>query len=87
MSTIVERRGDVIRIQASDDVIVAGVRVVVLDERGKALERGEALQGKEDWLCTGIDGPVLFLKHSVGQPRSFPDVRGRGAGSVFEVNP
>jgi hypothetical protein len=45
----VERRGDAIRIQASDDVLVAGVQVVVLDEQGKTLERGEAVKGKGDW--------------------------------------
>ena len=44
-----ERKGDAIRIQASDDVLVAGVRVVVLDEQGKAVEQGEAVREKGDW--------------------------------------
>ena len=44
-----ERKGSAIRIQASDDVLVAGVRVVVVDERGKTLEQGEAIKGKGDW--------------------------------------
>ena len=45
----VERRGKAIRIQASDDVLVAGVQVVILDEQGKILEQGEAVKGKGDW--------------------------------------
>jgi hypothetical protein len=45
----VERKGDAIRIQASDDVVVAGVEVVVWDDQGRAVERGEALQGKGHW--------------------------------------
>ena len=44
-----ERKDSAIRIQASDDVLVAGVRVVVLDEQGKTLEQGEAIKGKGDW--------------------------------------
>ena len=44
-----ERRGETIRIQASDDVCVAGVRVTILDDKGKALEYGEATQVNEDW--------------------------------------
>jgi hypothetical protein len=45
----VERHGKVIRVQASDDVMVAGVQVLVLDERRKILEKGEAIQKKDDW--------------------------------------
>jgi len=45
----VERRGSSIRIQASDDVLVAGVEVVVMDERGKAVERGAAVKGRGEW--------------------------------------
>ena len=43
------RYGAAIRIWATDDVQVAGVRVSVLDEEDKVLEQGEALQGRGDW--------------------------------------
>ena len=45
----VERRGEVVRVQATDDVRVASVRVVVLDEKEKMLEKGEGIRGKENW--------------------------------------
>ena len=45
----VERRGKVIRILASDDVRVAGVQVMILDEAGKVVEKGEGIKGKGDW--------------------------------------
>jgi hypothetical protein len=38
-----------IRIWVTDDVHVAGVQVVVLDEEGNMLEKGEATQGRSDW--------------------------------------
>jgi hypothetical protein len=40
------RQGETIRIQTSDDVTVAGVQVVVLDEQGKAVEKGGAIKGR-----------------------------------------
>ena len=40
----VERRDGRILIDASDNVLVARVRVTVLDEGGKVLEQGEAMQ-------------------------------------------
>jgi len=45
----VERSGKVIRVQASDDVLVAGVQVMVLDEQGRAVEQGEGIKGQGDW--------------------------------------
>ena len=33
----------------TDDVLVAGVQVLVLDEEGKILEKGDATQGRGDW--------------------------------------
>ncbi len=45
----VERRGRTIQVQASDDVMVAGVQVMILDEQGKVMEKGDALRGKDDW--------------------------------------
>jgi hypothetical protein len=44
-----ERHGEVIRITASDDVMVASVDVLVLDEKGKEVERGQAVKGQGDW--------------------------------------
>ncbi len=45
----VERRGAVIRIQASDNVYVAGVQVTILDEQGKVVEKGEGIRGDSGW--------------------------------------
>jgi hypothetical protein len=42
----VERQGTIIRVQASDDVCVAGVEVRILDEEGKVVEKGEAIREK-----------------------------------------
>jgi hypothetical protein len=43
------RYGTAIRIWATDDVQVVGVSVSVLDENGRVVEQGEALQGRGDW--------------------------------------
>jgi hypothetical protein len=45
----VEKRGKVIRVQATDDVRVASVQVMVLDKKGKTVEKGEGLKKKGDW--------------------------------------
>lgn len=45
----VERKGKAIRVLVSDDVMVASVKVMVLDKQGKIVERGEARRGKGDW--------------------------------------
>ena len=45
----VGRYGTAIRIWATDDVRVAGVQVLVLDEEGKIVEKGDATQGRGDW--------------------------------------
>jgi len=45
----VERQSTVIRVQASDDVRVAGVVIVVLDENGEVREKGEGVRGEGDW--------------------------------------
>src|SRR5690242_6151053 len=44
----VERRGESILVEATDNVMVARVRVTVLDLEGKVLEAGEAVRGKGD---------------------------------------
>ena len=38
-----------IRVQARDDVMVASVQVLVLDEKGKPVEKGEGIRKKGDW--------------------------------------
>ncbi len=42
----VERQGMTIRVQATDNVMVAGVSVTILDERGEIKEKGEAVREK-----------------------------------------
>ena len=58
----VEVMGDVIRIQASDNVRVANVRVAVLNEEGLVLEEGEAAPVDELWWSyaphTPLDGKL-----------------------------
>ncbi len=57
----VERRGKTLRIQASDDAMVAGVQVTVLDARGKVVEKEEAIRKKGDWweYVTSAEGKVV----------------------------
>ncbi len=45
----VVRRGKNIRVEATDNVKVARVRVTILDEAGKVLEKGECTRGKGNW--------------------------------------
>jgi hypothetical protein len=45
----VGKYGAAIRIWVTDDVRVAGVKVLVLDEEGKIRESGDATQGRGDW--------------------------------------
>ena len=45
----IERGEGRIRVQASDEILVTGVRVTVLDEAGSGLEKGEAVRGEGDW--------------------------------------
>jgi hypothetical protein len=45
----IERKNGGIRIQASDDVMVASVQVLILDEQGKVVEKAEGIKGKGDW--------------------------------------
>jgi hypothetical protein len=45
----IERTGNLIRIQASDNVLVTRVQVSILDEAGKVLEKGEAVNVEGDW--------------------------------------
>jgi hypothetical protein len=45
----VERRGKHIRIEATDNILVARVQVTILDEDGKVLEKGEATRTRGNW--------------------------------------
>ena len=45
----IERKDKLIRVQASDNVMVAKVRVTILDAEGKALEQGQAVQAEGNW--------------------------------------
>jgi len=60
----VERRGKAIRVRASDDVMVAGVQVMILDEQGKVVEQGEAAPVGADWweLTPQAAGSRLIVK-------------------------
>jgi hypothetical protein len=45
----IERKHGRILVEASDNILVSGVRVTVLDQDGGVLERGEAVRGEGDW--------------------------------------
>ena len=46
----IERRGELILVEADDDVMVAKVRIKILDEGGQILEEGYAIQ-RDPELC------------------------------------
>ena len=43
------KTGNLIRVDASDNVMVAKVRVTILDAEGKVLEQGRAVQAEANW--------------------------------------
>jgi len=45
----IQREGKLIRVHATDNVLVAKVVVSVLDEEGNVVEKCEAIKGKGDW--------------------------------------
>jgi hypothetical protein len=57
-----ERRGKVIRVQATDDAMVASVQVMILDEKGKVVEKGDAIRKKGNWweYVRGVEGKVVL---------------------------
>jgi hypothetical protein len=61
------RYGAAIRIWATDDVQVAGVSVSVLDEEGRILEQGEALQARGDWweYVPSARGKIIVEAHDL----------------------
>lgn len=61
------RYGAAVRIWATDDVQVAGVSVSVLDEEGRILEQGEALQARGDWweYVPSARGKIIVEAHDL----------------------
>ena len=57
----IKRMGNLIRVEASDNVMVAKVRVTILDAEGKVLEQGEAVQADDDWweYVSSKEGKVM----------------------------
>jgi hypothetical protein len=45
----IQRMGNLIRVEASDNVMVVKVQVTILDEEGKVLEQGQAVQAEANW--------------------------------------
>ena len=45
----IERKAGRIRVEASDNVRVAQVRVAILDAQGETLEQGQAAQAEGNW--------------------------------------
>ena len=56
----VERRDGLIRVEASDNVMVTKVVVTILDVEGKAVEQGEAVKVDERWweFAASMEGKV-----------------------------
>jgi hypothetical protein len=45
----IKRMGNLIRVEASNNVVGAKVRVTILDAEGKVLEQGQAVKAKAKW--------------------------------------
>ncbi len=45
----IEQRDGCILVEATDNILVAKVRVTIMDEEGKVLEKGEAVRTEGDW--------------------------------------
>lgn len=60
----VERRKGYIRVEATDNVQVARVRVTILDENGDMLEKGEAVRSKDNWwkFLTQAKGKTIIAE-------------------------
>jgi hypothetical protein len=57
----IERRDGIIRVEATDNILVARVQVTILDEEGKTVEKGEAVKIDERWweYAVNTDGKIL----------------------------
>ena len=60
----VERRGGRVRVEATDNILVARVQVTILDEAGKVMERGEAAKRKGNWweFTPKTDGKTVLAE-------------------------
>jgi hypothetical protein len=60
----IERREGLIRVQATDNVGVTLVRVIVMDENRKTLESGDAVRAEGDWweYTTPVEGKQILAK-------------------------
>ena len=60
----IERKKRRIRVQASDNVTVTRVQVMLLDEAGNVLEKGEAVRGKRNWweYAPQTDGSTIIAE-------------------------
>jgi hypothetical protein len=63
----IERAGGQIRVQASDDVMVADVHVWIFDANGKWLEDGKAIQVDSEWweYASTTEGAVEVVVHDL----------------------
>jgi len=63
----IERKEEVIRVQTSDDVLVADVRVKITDSGGKLLEEGVAIRVNTEWweYATTTEGTVEVIAHDL----------------------
>jgi hypothetical protein len=60
----IERRGEMIRVEASDNVMVAQVHVRILDADGQVLEEGEAIQSDPELRPEWWE----YVSNTEGQP-------------------
>ena len=60
----VERRKGYIRVEATDNIQVARVRVTIQDEEGKVLEKGEAVRSRGNWwkFATPTKGHTIIAE-------------------------
>jgi hypothetical protein len=60
----VERRGGSILVEATDNVMVAGVQVTVLDEEGRVLEKGDGIRGEGNlWeFASQVEGKTIVAE-------------------------
>lgn len=60
----IQRRGKHIRVEATDNIQVARVRVTVLDEAGQVLEKGECTKGKGNWwiFTPTVEGHTILAE-------------------------
>ncbi len=57
----IEKKAGCIRVKVTDNLLVSRVRVSVLDENGRVLERGDAVKRRGDWwnYTPQVEGKVI----------------------------